>query len=123
MAKILVVEDDPSLRTVIRLVLEQAGHDIAEAANGRVALQQMDSEAPELVVVDSKMPILSGAQLIEKIRAEPAHARLPVVMLTGLPGSVPEGSGADAIVAKPFEKSQFLDVIDRLLAPAGGTTA
>lgn len=119
MARILVVEDDPSLRTVIRLVLEQAGHEIVEASNGRIALEQIEQGTPQLVVVDSRMPVLGGAELIERIRSEPECARLPVVLLTGLPGSVPEGLGADAIVAKPFEKKGLLDVIDRLLAPAG----
>lgn len=120
MARILVVEDDPSLRTVIRLVLEQAGHEIAEAANGRVALEKLEQAAPDLIVADAKMPFLTGAELIEQIRSQPALAALPVVLLTGLPASVPQDSGADAIVAKPFEKTQLLNVIGRLLRPVDG---
>ncbi len=115
MTRILVVEDDASLRTVIRLVLEQAGYEIAEAPNGLAAFEQLGELAPDLILVDSKMPLLSGAGLIEKIRAEPAHASMPVVLLTGLPGSVPASVRADAIVAKPFEKTDLLNVIGRLL--------
>lgn len=113
--KILVVEDDASLRTVIRLVLEQADYEVEEAANGRVALERLADGVPDLVLVDAKMPQVTGVELIQKMRSEPAHAAIPVVMLTGLPQSVPEDVRPDAIVAKPFEKDQLLDVIGGLL--------
>jgi CheY-like chemotaxis protein len=115
-AKILVVEDDPSLRTVIRLVLEQEGYEIAEASNGQVALDELDDHRPDLIIVDAKMPILTGPQLIERIREQPARARIPVILLTGLPGAVPQHVKADMVVAKPFEKKELVDVIGRLLA-------
>ena len=118
MAKILVVEDDASLRTVIRLVLEQAGHEIAEAPNGRVGLELVGHAAPDLLVVDAKMPLVSGAELIERLRSQPAHAAIPVVLLTGLPGDVPAGLRADAVVAKPFEWKDLVSVVGGLLRTA-----
>ena len=114
-AKILVVEDDSSLRTVIRLVLEQADYQVAEAPNGRAALDQLADESPDLILVDSKMPLLTGVELIERLRAQPQYAQTPVVLLTGLPGSVPADAAANAIVAKPFEKEDLLNVIQGLL--------
>lgn len=113
--RILVVEDDASLRTVIRLVLEQEGYEIAEAANGRIALEQIDEQEPDLVLVDAKMPVLTGEELIDRLRADPRHASIPAVLLTGLPSAVREQTPADAVIAKPFEKSQLLRVINDLL--------
>lgn len=113
--KILVVEDDPSLRTVIRLVLEQADYEVDEASNGRVALDLLERELPDLILLDAKMPVLGGAELIGEIRGDPARAAIPVVFLTGLPGSVPEDVRPDAVVAKPFDKDDLLEVIAGLL--------
>jgi two-component system chemotaxis response regulator CheY len=117
-AKILVVEDDASLRTVIRLVLEQADHEVSEAPNGQSGLDQLQHSAPDLILVDSKMPVLTGTEFIGRLRAKPAYAGVPVVLLTGLPGSVPDAA-ADAVVAKPFEPEDLLRVIGGLLAAAG----
>ena len=113
--KILVCEDDASLRAVIRLVLELGGYGVEEASNGRAALELLDQELPDLILVDAKMPVLTGAELIAQIRAEPSRAAIPIVLLTGLPGSVPDDVRADAIVAKPFEKNDLLNVIGGLL--------
>ncbi len=113
--KLLVVEDDPSLRTVIRLVLEQAGYEVTEASNGRAALDLLDKGSPDLILVDAKMPVLGGAEFIGEIRREPAHAEIPVVLLTGLPGSVPGDLRPDAVIAKPFDKNDLLKVIGGLL--------
>ncbi|HVH64010.1 MAG TPA: response regulator [Candidatus Dormibacteraeota bacterium] len=111
-AKILVVEDDPSLRVVLRLVLEQAGHEMTEAPHGRAALDQLDRDVPDLMLVDSRMPILDGAGLIERVRANPAYESIPIVLLTGFSDAHP---GADALVKKPFEKADLLKVVANLL--------
>lgn len=113
--KILVVEDDASLRTVIRLVLEQADYEVDEASNGRAALELLDHKLPDLILLDARMPFLGGAELIGEIRREPARAAIPVVLLTGLPGSVPEDARPDAVIAKPFDKNDLLKVIGGLL--------
>lgn len=120
LAKILVVEDDASLRVVIRLVLEQAGYDMTEAPNGQVALDMLNGDPPDLILVDSKMPILGGAQVIEHVRAEPAYASIPIVLLTGFSDT---HAGADAVVAKPFERTQLLDVIERLVRRTPASSA
>lgn len=101
---------------MIRLVLEQADYEVDEASNGRAALERLDrGELPDLVLVDAKMPVLGGAELIGKIRSAPAQAAIPVVLLTGLPGSVPDEVRPDAVVAKPFDKNALLKVIGGLL--------
>lgn len=114
-AKILVVEDDSSLRAVIRLVLEQADYEVAEASNGRAALDGLGSDVPDLIIADAKMPFLTGAELIERLRADAAHSSIPVVLMTGLPDSLPDLVRPDAVVAKPFDKDDLLELIGRLL--------
>lgn len=116
--EILVVEDDPSLRAVIRLVLEQAGYEIAEAPNGAEALKRLAHKAPDLMLVDARMPLMSGEELIQRVRAEPAHSAIPVVLLTGFSELVQAKGQADAVIAKPFEKDQLLKVVDDLLRSA-----
>lgn len=120
LAKILVVEDDPSLRVVIRMVLEQAGHEMSEAPHGRAALDQLNGDLPDLILVDSKMPILNGAELIEQLRANPAYASIPIVLLTGFSETNPH---VDAIVAKPFDKTHLVNVVGRLLRAPGEARA
>lgn len=115
-AKILVVEDDSSLRTVIRLVLEQADYEVAEASNGRAALDCLRADVPDLILADAKMPLLTGTELVERLRGDETHSSIPIVLLTGLPESVPDTVRPDAVLAKPFDKNALLKLVDRLLA-------
>lgn len=116
MAHVLVVEDDASLRTVIRLVLEGGAHDVDEAADGERALEVMAAHVPDLVVADMTMPRMSGRQLIEHMRAAAPTASIPVVILTGRRDAQP---GADAVLVKPFEPADLLQVVRRLVAREG----
>ncbi len=116
MAKILIVEDDSSLRVVIRMLLEQDGYEVDEAPNGRVALEGLAGTAPDLVLVDSKMPFLDGPALIERLRAEPRFASIPAVLMTGFSPGAEDKHRADVVIVKPFEKSQLIGVVRRLLA-------
>lgn len=120
LAKILVVEDDPSLRVVVRMVLEQAGHEMTEASHGRAALDQLERGIPDLMLVDEKMPILNGPELIEQLRENPVYASIPIVLLTGFSDTHPK---VDAIVTKPFDKTHLLNVVERLLRAPGGALA
>lgn len=97
------------------MVLEQADYEVEEASNGRAALQLLDHELPDLILLDARMPLLGGAELIGEIRSQPTRAAIPVVLLTGLPASVPDDVRPDAVVAKPFDKNDLLKVIGGLL--------
>lgn len=97
------------------MVLEQAGHAMTEAPHGDAALNQLNDELPDLMLVDSKMPILDGAGLIARMRANPAHRSVPIILMTGFSDRHPL---ADAVVPKPFDKQQLLDEIDRLVSRA-----
>ena len=104
---ILVVDDDPSLRLVVRLVLERDGHEVREAEHGKAALDLMlPGSLPDVVATDLAMPVLGGAELIMRLRSEPRTARIPIVVISGS-GEAAEAlrrSGlVEAIVAKPFD--------------------
>jgi CheY-like chemotaxis protein len=115
--KVLIVEDDQSLRVVIRMILENAGHEVAEARNGRAALESIESGMPDVILADMRMPIMNGVELVGHIRANPRTASIPVVLMSGLLTDSDGSSVADAIVAKPFEPADLLGAITRLIGP------
>lgn len=115
MGCILVVEDDASLRTVIRMVLEKAGYAVDEARHGAAALDLIHEDKPDLVIADRRMPIMTGLELIREMRAQPATARIPVVLLSGLRDDVEPAERADAVIFKPFEPEDLLRTIRDLL--------
>jgi len=118
---ILIVDDDPSLRFVVRLVLERDGHDVREAAHGQAALNLMRPDSlPDLVTTDLTMPVLGGVELIKRLRSEPRTASIPIVVISGSPEAARalQRSGlVDAIVDKPFDATALAqcirDVADR----------
>ncbi len=114
MATILVVEDDPSLRVVIRLVLEQNGYQVDEAADGRAAVARMAAAAPDLVLADLRMQRMGGLELIQLIRRSPELRFIPTVLLTGDSDAKQAATTADAVLVKPFEPDELVAVIRRL---------
>ena len=109
--RILVVEDDQSLRVVIRMVLEQARYEVLEARHGLAALELMESEMPDVVIADLRMPIMNGVELIGRLRSSPATASVPIVLLSGLTPDPEVTKLANAVVAKPFEPADLLAAI------------
>jgi CheY-like chemotaxis protein len=112
MRRILVVDDEPDLRHVLRRVFERADHDVVEASDGEAALRTVHASPPDLVVTDMMMPVMGGAELIRRLRADPGTAHIPVLAITG---DVQVAGDADAILAKPFRANQVLAAADALL--------
>ncbi|HEV2967025.1 MAG TPA: response regulator [Candidatus Dormibacteraeota bacterium] len=120
MKKVLIVEDDQSLRVVIRMVLEQAGYAVVEASHGAAALELMESEMPDLVLADVRMPHMSGVELIARLRSSSRTASVPIVLLSGLVLDPEVARLADAVVAKPFEPADLVAAISGSLDARGG---
>ena len=118
--KVLIVEDDPSLRTVIRMVLEQARYEVLEARHGIAALELMESDMPDLVVADLRMPLMDGVELIGRMRSSQKTASVPIVLLSGLLPDPEVTKLADAVVAKPFEPADLVAAISGSLDARGG---
>ena len=71
MTTVLVVEDDPTLRRVIEMVLEARGYEVAQARHGAAALERMAASIPDVVIADLKMPVMGGRDLVERMRLDP----------------------------------------------------
>ena len=115
MARILVVDDESSMRFLLRLTLEAGGHQVEEAPNGLVAIHAVENgRPPDLVVTDFMMPSMNGGEFIARIRANPATADLPVILVSASPGSERK-TAADEFFRKPFDTTALEDCVTRLL--------
>jgi CheY-like chemotaxis protein len=112
---ILIVEDDVGIRQTIAECLEVEGYRVREAASGAEALATIrDGDVPALVFLDYVMPGMNGQQFLDHLRADPAVATIPVVVMTAaMPVLSAPIDGADAMLAKPFELDDLLSVTER----------
>lgn len=118
---ILVVDDEPQVRKVVRSVLEADGYQVTEAADGDAALKLLHAiggpRGPQLVVLDVMMPGIDGIEVCRGI----AHERTKVLMLTARDDAetraAAEAAGADRYMTKPFSAVELLDAARELLAP------
>jgi CheY-like chemotaxis protein len=110
--KILVVEDDSSLRTVIGLVLENHGYQVAHAAHGGEALERLRADRPDLVLADAHMPVVSGLELADVMRASADLRDIPIGLLSGDLELIHSKHGADFVVIKPFEPAELVSAIE-----------
>jgi CheY-like chemotaxis protein len=102
-ASILIVDDEPSMRFLLRLAFELGGHDVAEAPDGLAAAERVEGgSVPDLVATDFMMPRMNGGELIARLRRNPATARIPIILVSASPGSERRTS-ADAFFRKPFD--------------------
>lgn len=118
--RILVVDDDPSIRSMVCDMLELGGYRGVPARDGHEALCLVDSDRPDCVVLDVMMPGLSGHAVLRRIRE--AAPTLPVVMLTAAADDAQAwqswSRGADYFLAKPFEPTELLRYLDALFGVA-----
>ena len=112
MASILIVDDEPDLRFMMRLIFEQAGHQVTEAPNGAAALKRILEQLPDLVVTDVMMPVMDGAEFIGRLRADPILSSIPILAVTGNPD---RAGAADATLSKPFEPKELAAIAASLL--------
>ena len=112
MAWILVVEDEPDIRELVRYNLEQAGFRVVEAEDGETALHKVRSEQPALVLLDLMLPEGDGLEVCRILRGERQTAALPIVMLTAKAAEVDRvlglEFGADDYVTKPFSPRELV---------------
>ena len=118
--RILLVDDDPALRMLLRTTFEVADVELVEAENAETARRAIEREHPSVIVLDVNMPGMTGTELCRELKGNPATQAIPVVLLTGSDGGTAEAAkeaGADAFVRKPFSPLELLAVAERL---AGG---
>ncbi len=120
MERILIVEDSPTQREMLRHTLEEAGYTVFGANDGAEAWKQLATIRPTLVLTDILMPNMDGYALCRAIKAEPAHRAAPVVLLTSLsdPRDVVAAleCGADGFIGKPFENDYLLSRVRAIIS-------
>ena len=109
---VLIVDDEPDFRFLLRTTLELAGYAVIEASHGEAALESVRESHPALVITDRMMPRMDGGELIQRLRADVSTLAIPIVMLTGTNGAQP---GADAVLSKPFEPHPLIELVSRLI--------
>jgi response regulator RpfG family c-di-GMP phosphodiesterase len=117
---LLLVDDDPSLRTLVRTTLEAVDVDVDEAGDVAAARAALCRRRPDAIVLDVGMPGTNGLDYVRELKADARTREIPVVLLTGIEAETKEaadGAGADAFVRKPFSPLELLAIVERL---AGG---
>lgn len=116
---ILVVDDSPTIRKVVSLILSRRGFEVLVAENGLEALAQMNTTMPSLIFLDITMPRMDGYQLCKIIRNKAQTKMIPIVMLTAKDGFFDKVkgrmAGASGYITKPFNAPQLLDAVDKYL--------
>ncbi len=104
--KILVVDDEQEIVRAVQMSLEKVGFEVLTAQNGLQAISQVNTESPDLVLMDVNMPVMNGFEAVQQLKADAATAHIPVVMLTSdeSQGSRAIGmeAGSDVYLTKPF---------------------
>lgn len=110
--RILLVDDEPSLRELLREILEEAGYAVTTAGNGKQALESLETAAPELVISDINMPGMDGYELYRQVRARPRFVATPFLFLSGRSGEIDVRTGkqlgADEYLTKPVHEADLL---------------
>ena len=120
--RILVVDDDPQIRRVMRVTLTGQGYEVDDARSGEDALETLREERFDLVLLDMNMPRMSGLELLEAMKKDAAMKKIPVVLVTTEESDeqTQRGleAGAAAYVKKPFKNEELIAVVQRLTSAA-----
>ena len=117
--KVLVVDDELHITTLLKLTLEMNGYEVVIANDGVEALERVESDHPDLILLDIKMPRLNGWQVCEKLKSDELTRSIPIIMVTAFAQNEARQRslelGADDFVSKPFESTLLLESIQKVL--------
>ena len=115
--RIMIVDDDESVRSLLRMTLPEGEYEIEEAVNGEEALTRLAGHVPDLVLLDWKMPGRHGSLILDELKTR--HPQLPVIVLTAEVAEhhrhLAESLKVDVFLTKPFSPLELLETIERLL--------
>ncbi len=129
-AAIMVVDDEPDIVTLLKFALEQDGHSVSDAGNGRIALERLGLEPvdpsaklPDLIVLDIMMPEMDGYQLNMRLQTEPRAKDIPILVLTAKGQKMRDlfemAPNVAAYVQKPFDPKMLRELIGGILSSRG----
>lgn len=118
--KILIVEDEPDVASLLALMLKSRGHDIIEAGDGQEALEKARSERPDLIILDIMLPRLDGYKVARMLKFDENFSHIPIIMVTAKIQEKDKKTGlemgADAYITKPFDTAMLLEKINEILS-------
>lgn len=119
MRHVLLIEDEANIAEALRFILSRDGWQVSVISEGAAALAAVAGSKPDLVILDLMLPGLSGLEILQSLRADPATAALPVLMLTakgqGRDRDAAERAGVSAFMTKPFDNSEIRAKVRDLL--------
>jgi DNA-binding response OmpR family regulator len=125
MAKILIAEDERDIRDLVAFTLRFAGHEVVAVGNGEEAVEAARQEMPELILMDVRMPRMTGYEACEKMKSDPSLQVIPVVFLSakGQESEIRTGleAGADEYLLKPFAPAELTMRVAELLEKYHGS--
>jgi len=117
--RVLVVDDEIHIVHVVAIKLRNNGYEVITASNGAEAFELACSEKPDIIVTDFQMPVMTGLELVEKLRDNEATRDIPVIMLTARGFAVKDSAKADLriseFLSKPFSPKELLRIIEDIL--------
>jgi CheY-like chemotaxis protein len=123
MAKILIAEDEPDIRELVAFTLRFAGHEVVASSNGEEAVQLASQEMPDLILMDVRMPRMTGYDACRIMKASPFLKDIPIVFLSakGQDSEIQTGleAGAEEYLLKPFAPDQLTERVKAILARFG----
>lgn len=118
--KILVVDDEPDMVTMLKLRLEKDGYEVVTASTGEECLKAAKDENPDLVLLDILLPGMSGLEVSKRLKKDKITKNIPIIMVTALIGKDAEAKamerGADYFISKPFDPEELSAKIKRVLS-------
>ncbi|MCL6520157.1 MAG: response regulator [Armatimonadota bacterium] len=116
--KILAVDDEKHIVRLVQVNLERQGYEVVTASDGKEALQKVEEERPDLVILDVMMPYMDGFEVLQNLRRNPSTRDIPVIMLTAKAqdADVFRGwqSGVDCYLTKPFNPMELISFVKRI---------
>ena len=122
--KILLIDDDPDFVEAVKVIVENGGYDVEIAYDGEEGLEAVAAEKPDLIVLDVMMPVMNGHECCAKLKADPATAKIPIILLTTVADRVTTStythrdmleSEAEDYMPKPVEPQELLKLIKNWL--------
>jgi len=120
MAKILIIDDEEQIRTFMRKILQMSGHEVFEAANGKIGMQLYQANPTDLIITDLIMPEKEGIETIMEIKSSNPHAKIIAISGGGQVLAedylcLAKGLGAVSTLTKPFSKTEMMLVVEKAL--------
>ena len=118
--KILIIEDDPDIGTIIKIILEQKGYLITVSENVDAAASILQNGGTGLIIMDMLLPGTTGVDICKRFKNDPSVSFIPVIMMSAHPDAkrLCEEAGADGFISKPFHIQEVLSRIDQFLGKA-----